>query len=85
MHIVVSVVYNLRTFKRVSRYVEVFDPTTGLTIDSELPKQLLLPRLLPQEWLPASLRTGRSGPVQRWTDRSLFEPDEPDAPEGLQG
>lgn len=85
MHIVVSLVYNLETSKRVSRYCEVFDPQTGLTVASQLPKQILLPRLLPQEWLPASLRTGRSGPVVRWIDRSLFEEDEPGDPGGLSG
>lgn len=85
MHIVMSLVYNLETGKRVSRFCEVFDPQTGLTVESPLPKQILLPRLLPQEWLPAALRTGRSGPVVRWLDRSLFEEDESAGPEGLPG
>jgi hypothetical protein len=80
MHICVCLVYNLETGKRTSRFVEVFDPRTDTAIESELPKQLLLPTRLPQEWLPAALRTGMSGPVRRWTDRSLFEQDATDAP-----
>lgn len=84
MHVTIGLVYNLDNLKRTSRFVEVFDLATGTPIDSELPKQLLLPRSLPQEWLPASLRTGMSGPVRRWTDRSLFVVDDDDLPEGLQ-
>jgi hypothetical protein len=85
MHVTIAMVFNLDTGKRTSRFVEVFDPLTGQTIDGPLAKQLLLPRQLPQEWLPASLRTGRSGPVRSWVDRSLFVPDSDDGPEGLLG
>lgn len=76
MYLTVCLIYNLNTGKRKARFVEVTDEYGGAAIDSELPKQLLLPRVLPQEWLPAGLRTGRSGPVQRWTDVSLFSDDE---------
>lgn len=85
MHLFIGLIYNLDTSKRVSRQAEVFDPQTGMAIDSPLTGRLLLPRLLPQEWLPAELRTGRSGPLRSWTDRSLFVQDEERvAPEGLQ-
>lgn len=83
MHITIGMVFNLDTGKRTSRFVEVFDIATGEPIDGPLSKQLLLPRMLPQEWLPVSLRTGRSGPVRSWIDRSLFEEDSDDGPEGL--
>jgi len=83
MNLVVSMVFSLETGKRKSRFAEVFDPLTWAAIDSELPRRLLLPTKLPQEWLPAELRTGASGPVRRWVDRSLFEADDDDAPEGL--
>jgi hypothetical protein len=85
MHVHIGLVFNLETLRRTSRFVEVFDPLTGSAIDGPLAGQLLLPRLLPQEWLPVSLRTGRSGPVRSWTDRSLYVPDESDGPGGLQG
>lgn len=90
MHINISLIYNLDTGKRTARFVEVFDITTNQAVDSPLPKQLLLPTRLPQEWLPAALRTGASGPVRTWVDRSLFVQDDDDdlrdqvGPEGLQ-
>lgn len=78
MHICIAFTYNLETGKRTSRFVEVFDPRTNQAIESDLPKRLLLPTRLPQEWLPVELRTGASGPVRSWIDRSLFEADESD-------
>jgi len=85
MHICICLIYNLDTGKRTSRFVEVFDPRDDTPIESELPKQLLLPTRLPQEWLPVALRTGMSGPVRRWTDRSLFVQDYDDVPENPAG
>lgn len=76
MHVQIGLVYNLETGKRTARFVSLFDPATGTTIDSELPKRLLLPTRLPQEWLPAELRTGASGPVRSYLDRSLFDRDD---------
>lgn len=78
MYLRIWLVYDLNTGKRKGRFVEVTEVWDGLPIESELPTQLLLPRVLPQEWLPAGLRTGRSGPVARWTDASMIL----DTPEG---
>ena len=75
MHLMIALCYNLETMKRTSRFVEVFDPRTDQAIESELPKRLLLPTKLPQEWLPAELRNGAAQPVKRWIDRSLFSQD----------
>jgi hypothetical protein len=85
MHVQIGMTFNLDTGKRTSRLVVVYDAATDQVVDSPLAKQLLLPRQLPQEWLPAALRTGASGPVRSWTDRSLFDPDSDDGPEGLRG
>lgn len=84
MHVYIGMTFNLKTMKRTSRAVEVYDPRDGAAIDSELPKRLLLPTKLPQEWLPAELRSGASLPVRSWTDRSLFVLDEADdAPQNV--
>jgi hypothetical protein len=81
----VCLIYNLETGKRVERFAEVWGTPQGGVIDSVLPKQLLLPTRLPQEWLPAGARTGASSPVRSWIDRSLFEGAGSDDPEGLSG
>lgn len=71
MHITIAMTYNLETGKRTSRFVEVFDARDGTVIDSDLPKRLLIPTRLPQEWLPVGLRTGGSGPVSRYFDPEI--------------
>jgi len=63
MQLLIVIRYNLESYKRTYRYVEVLTDLGEIVNESSLPKQLLLPRQLPQEWLPAELRTGRSGPV----------------------
>ena len=80
MHVVIQLCFNLATGKRTHRDVVVLDDNHDEVTDSELPTQLLLPRRLPQEWLPAAMRTGKSGPVRRWVKEPeyLFED-----PEGL--
>lgn len=85
MQIIIILGFSLETHKRVSREVVLWDPVARVEITSELTKQLLLPRKLPQEWLPAGARTGRSGPVRSWIDRSLVDQERDDAPEVLPG
>jgi len=80
MRLCIYLIYDLRTNKRRGRLVEVYDDQENLISDSELPKQLLLPRVLPQEWLPSGMRSGLSSPVRSWTDRKLFADG---SPEGL--
>lgn len=83
MHIIIVLRYDLTTGKRVGRTAVLWDPVAGEEVTSELTKQLLLPRTLPQEWLPTSARMHAAGPVRSWIDRSLFEEDESGGPEGF--
>jgi hypothetical protein len=81
MQLAIVLAFNLETGKRTRRQAFCFDPMTKEIIGSELPRQLLLPTRLPQEWLPAALRTGMSGPVASWIDRSLFDVEESGDPD----
>lgn len=82
MHVIITLEFNLDTHKRTYRDVVIVDKVAQQVTDSPLSKRLLLPTRLPQEWLPAELRTGASSPVTQWTDRSfVFQ----DGPEGLSG
>lgn len=84
MHIIIVLRYSLETGKRVGKTCVLWDPVKGEEVTSELAQQMLLPRLLPQEWLPASARKHAAGPVRSWIDRSLFEEDASGGPEGFQ-
>lgn len=84
MYLTVCLIYNLETGKRTSRFAEIWETSSGNPIESELPGKLLLPTRIPQEWLPAGLRTAVSAPVRSWIDRSLFDQAQNDAPEGLE-
>ena len=85
MYLTICLIYNLESGKRYDRFAEVWDGPRGNPIASDLPKRLLLPTRLPQEWLPAELRTGVSSPVRSWIDRSIFDQDANGDPEGLHG
>lgn len=71
MHVIIQLIYNLETLKRTHRYVAVVDSMGSPISESTLPRQLLLPTRLPQEWLPVGLRTGGSGPVSRYFDPEI--------------
>lgn len=82
MHVIIQLVYNLRTGKRTHRNVVIVENMGGPPIDSPLTTQLLLPTHIPQQWLPAALRTGEFAPVSQYFDRSyVFQ----DGPGGLSG
>jgi len=83
MYLAVILVYSLTSHKRKQRLAQVWETLEGPIIESELPGKLLLPTRIPQEWLPAELRTGASGPVRSWIDRSFSALENDDAPEGL--
>lgn len=83
MHIVIIMRFNLESGKRVSKQAFCWDAQTGEEVTSELPQQLLLPRQLPQEWLPVSARTHAAGPLRSWIDLTLSSEDESGGPEGF--